>query len=59
MWGLYIVLAVLVDTFLVRSLVVPAVMGLFGDANWWPGKGELLLSLVNFIFRVFPRPVYN
>jgi hypothetical protein len=28
--------AVLIDTFLVRCFVIPAVMALLGEANWWP-----------------------
>mmetsp|Transcript_3323 Transcript_3323/g.10154 ORF Transcript_3323/g.10154 Transcript_3323/m.10154 type:complete len:172 (-) Transcript_3323:405-920(-) len=31
-----IVLAVLTDTFIVRILLVPAIMALLGDLNWWP-----------------------
>mmetsp|Transcript_71789 Transcript_71789/g.185174 ORF Transcript_71789/g.185174 Transcript_71789/m.185174 type:complete len:875 (-) Transcript_71789:107-2731(-) len=33
-----LVSAVLVDTFLVRSLIVPAVMGALGRLNWWPRR---------------------
>jgi RND superfamily putative drug exporter len=29
---------VLVDTFVVRSLLVPALTSLFGEAAWWPGR---------------------
>ena len=29
---------VLIDTFLVRSLLVPALTSLFGEAAWWPGR---------------------
>jgi len=29
---------VLLDTFLVRSLVVPAAVRLLGDRTWWPGR---------------------
>ena len=29
--------AVLYDTFVVRALLVPAMMSLGGDASWWPG----------------------
>eukprot|EP01061_Rhynchopus_euleeides_P010029 TRINITY_DN1936_c0_g3_i1.p1 TRINITY_DN1936_c0_g3~~TRINITY_DN1936_c0_g3_i1.p1 ORF type:complete len:865 (+),score=362.99 TRINITY_DN1936_c0_g3_i1:140-2734(+) len=32
----YMVFAVLFDTFVVRSLLVPALMGLLGELNWWP-----------------------
>jgi len=31
-----IVLAVITDTFVVRILLVPAVMALLGEWNWWP-----------------------
>jgi uncharacterized membrane protein YdfJ with MMPL/SSD domain len=31
-----IILAVLTDTFIVRALLVPAIMTLFGDLNWLP-----------------------
>ena len=36
--GFYIVFAVLVDTFIIRPLLVPAVMHLIGPANWWPRR---------------------
>ncbi len=29
---------VLVDTFIVRSLLVPALTSLFGESAWWPGR---------------------
>ena len=33
--GLGAVAAVLIDAFIVRTLLVPALMGLLGDWNWW------------------------
>ena len=33
-----LVLAVLVDTFIVRSMLVPAIMSALGKLNWWPQK---------------------
>jgi uncharacterized membrane protein YdfJ with MMPL/SSD domain len=33
----FMVSAVLYDTFVVRTLLVPALMSLMGDAVWWPG----------------------
>jgi len=30
------VLSVLTDTFVVRIMLVPAIMALLGDWNWWP-----------------------
>jgi RND superfamily putative drug exporter len=35
MFGIGLMLAVLVDAFLIRSTLVPAFMRLAGDANWW------------------------
>ncbi|MEA2247744.1 MAG: putative drug exporter of the superfamily [Solirubrobacteraceae bacterium] len=29
---------VLIDTFVVRSMLVPALTALFGEAAWWPGR---------------------
>jgi putative drug exporter of the RND superfamily len=29
---------VLIDAFLVRSLLIPALISLFGDASWWPSR---------------------
>jgi uncharacterized membrane protein YdfJ with MMPL/SSD domain len=36
-FGFVLVAASLVDTFLVRTLFVPALMFLAVDSNWWPG----------------------
>ena len=34
----FLVVAVLLDTLLVRSILVPAYMALLGAANWWPSR---------------------
>ena len=34
----YLVTAVLYDTFIVRTLLVPCMMSLLGDVVWWPAK---------------------
>ncbi|MCC2593946.1 MMPL family transporter [Tessaracoccus sp. OS52] len=36
--GLIVGLGVLLDTMLVRTVVVPAAFALIGDAMWWPGR---------------------
>lgn len=33
---------VLLDAFVVRSLLVPALISLFGDLSWWPGRSPEL-----------------
>ncbi len=34
--GVAVALGVLIDTFIVRSILVPAITTLFGDVAWWP-----------------------
>jgi putative drug exporter of the RND superfamily len=29
---------ILIDTFLVRTITVPAIAALLGQANWWPSR---------------------
>jgi RND superfamily putative drug exporter len=36
--GLLVALGVLLDTFVVRTLAVPALVSLFGDRSWWPAN---------------------
>src|SRR5690606_23549538 len=38
MLGLTVALGVLLDTFVVRALFIPAMTALLGDKNWWPSK---------------------
>jgi putative drug exporter of the RND superfamily len=35
-------LGVLIDAFLVRSALVPALISLFGDLSWWPGTRRVV-----------------
>jgi putative drug exporter of the RND superfamily len=37
--GFVIALGLLVDTFLVRALLVPSIAYLLGERNWWPWRG--------------------
>ena len=36
--GVIVALGVLLDTFVVRTLVVPSLFTLVGDKVWWPGN---------------------
>jgi putative drug exporter of the RND superfamily len=36
--GIIVGLGILLDTFIVRTLVIPALFALVGDRIWWPGK---------------------
>jgi RND superfamily putative drug exporter len=40
---------VLIDTFLVRTLLVPALTSLFGERAWWPGRRVRRLSKREFL----------
>ncbi len=49
--GMTVALGVLLDTFVVRTIAVPALVRLFGDRSWWPssasgGAGSPLISEV-------------
>jgi RND superfamily putative drug exporter len=46
---------VLIDTFVVRSLLVPALTSLFGEASWWPGRRVRAVSSEEFVERVAGR----
>ncbi len=39
--GVAVALGVLIDTFLVRSILVPAITTLFGERAWWPSGSAL------------------
>jgi RND superfamily putative drug exporter len=40
---------VLIDTFVVRTLLVPALTSLFGESGWWPGRRVRGLSAHEFV----------
>ena len=46
---------VLLDTFVVRSLLVPALTSLFGEASWWPGRRVRTLSNQDIVERIADR----
>ncbi len=44
--GFILVVAVLVGTFVIRTSLVPAVLALANEVNWWPGIDVSPLSLL-------------
>jgi RND superfamily putative drug exporter len=46
---------VLVDTFIVRSMLVPALTSLFGEVAWWPGQRVATARTTDIIERVGAR----
>ena len=38
--GVAVAVGILMDTFLVRGLLIPGVVLLLGKWNWWPGRTE-------------------
>ncbi|MEB3778944.1 MAG: MMPL family transporter [Desulfurococcales archaeon] len=37
--GMAVASSILIDTFIIRPIVAPAVISLAGSRNWWPGRG--------------------
>jgi RND superfamily putative drug exporter len=37
-FGFMLCIAVLIDTFIIRTMLVPAIMALAEKWNWWPKK---------------------
>ena len=47
-FGIGLAGAIIIDAFIVRTVIVPAVMHLFGRANWWlPGWLDRVLPQLN------------
>ena len=49
------VVGVLIDTFIVRSLLIPALTALVGERAWWPGRPAASISSEAFEERVAER----
>jgi RND superfamily putative drug exporter len=52
-----VAIGVLLDTFLVRTIAVPALVRLFGEASWWPSSARegSASRVTSGVFRV-PEP---
>jgi RND superfamily putative drug exporter len=55
--GLGLALAVVIDAFLIRLTLVPALMHLAGRANWWAPRAVRRLHLRVGIWEADPLPV--
>ena len=36
--GFAVAIGVIMDTFVTRTIILPAIVSLLGDKNWWPNK---------------------
>lgn len=54
--GFVIGVGILLDTFLVRTITVPAIAALVGRANWWPSHGGVPSPNPSLDGRAEPRP---
>lgn len=54
--GFVIGVGILLDTFLVRTITVPAIAALVGRANWWPSQGRVPSPKPSLDGRAEPRP---
>jgi len=57
--GLGLALAVLVDAFLIRATLVPALMKLLGDRNWWAPRSLRRLHLMIGIWEREPLAILD
>lgn len=54
--GFVIGVGILLDTFLVRTITVPAIAALVGRANWWPSHGRVRSATRSPDGRAEPQP---
>jgi RND superfamily putative drug exporter len=57
--GLGLAIAVLLDAFLIRVTLVPALMRLLGDRNWWAPRRLRRLHLLVGIWEREPLPIFE
>jgi RND superfamily putative drug exporter len=54
--GFAVALGVLIDTFLVRSVLVPSIVWIVGERCWWPSSAQSGgRAPVTGAFRIMPR----
>jgi RND superfamily putative drug exporter len=54
-FALLMVVGVLVDAIVVRSILIPGLISLFGEASWWPGRRVRPASYSEFVGSVARR----
>ena len=54
-FALLMVVGVLVDAIVVRSILIPGLISLFGETSWWPGRRVRPASYTEFIASVARR----
>ncbi len=54
-FALLMVVGVLVDAIVVRSILIPGLISLFGEASWWPGRRVRPASYTEFVDSVARR----
>ena len=54
-FALLMVVGVLVDAIVVRSILIPGLISLFGEASWWPGRRVRPASYTDFLASVGRR----
>ena len=54
-FALLMVVGILVDAIIVRSIVIPGLISLFGEASWWPGRRVRPASYTAFLEAVGRR----
>lgn len=57
--GFAVMLGVLIDTFIVRALLVPSMAAILGELSWWPKKSQSSIAGVESQIGNRPTPEYS